>query len=110
MRLKNGKKLYNERGITFFLETERYVNNLNIYNRSKTGTNLWDDLINNVELRFAREKFLEIRTSSISHHLCYRCKLCFAYTFLKFVQIIIRIIILLLRSLLNEKFISIIIN
>ena len=45
MHLKNGKKLYNERGITFFHETERYVNNLNIYNRSKNGTNLWDDLI-----------------------------------------------------------------
>ena len=43
--MKNGKKSYNERGITFFHETERYVNNLNIYNRSKTGTNLWDDLI-----------------------------------------------------------------
>ena len=45
MHLKNGKKLYNERGITFFHETERYVNNLNIYNRSKNGTNLWNDLI-----------------------------------------------------------------
>ena len=45
MHLKNVKKLYNERGITFFHETERYVNNLNIYNRSKNGTNLWDDLI-----------------------------------------------------------------
>ena len=45
MHLKNGKKLYNERGITFFHETERYVNNLSIYNRSKNGTNLWDDLI-----------------------------------------------------------------
>ena len=45
MHLKNGKKLYNERGITFFHETERYVNNLNIYNRSKNGTNLWDELI-----------------------------------------------------------------
>ena len=45
MHLKNGKKLYNERGITFFHETERYVNNLNIYNRSKNGTNLWDDLL-----------------------------------------------------------------
>ena len=45
MHLKNGKKLYNERGIAFFHETERYVNNLNIYNRSKNGTNLWDDLI-----------------------------------------------------------------
>ena len=45
MHLKNGKKLYNERGITFFHETERYVNNLNIYNRSKNGMNLWDDLI-----------------------------------------------------------------
>ena len=43
--MKNGKKLYNERGITFFHESERYVNNLNIYNRSKNGTNLWDDLI-----------------------------------------------------------------
>ena len=43
--MKNGKKLYNERGITIFHETERYVNNLNIYNRSKNGTNLWDDLI-----------------------------------------------------------------
>ena len=43
--MKNGKKLYNERGITFFHETESYVNNLNIYNRSKNGTNLWDDLI-----------------------------------------------------------------
>ena len=30
--MKNGKKLYNERGITFFHETERYVNDLNIYN------------------------------------------------------------------------------
>ena len=45
MHLKNGKKLYNERGITFFHETERYVNNLNIYNHSKNGMNLWDDLI-----------------------------------------------------------------
>ena len=45
MHLKNGKKLYNERWITFFHETERYVNNLNIYNRSKNGTNLWDNLI-----------------------------------------------------------------
>ena len=45
MHLKNGKKLYNEREITFFRETERYVNNLNMYNRSKNGTNLWDDLI-----------------------------------------------------------------
>ena len=45
MHLKNGKTLYNEGGITFFHETERYVNNLNIYNRSKNGTNLWDDLI-----------------------------------------------------------------
>ena len=45
MHLKNGKKMYNERGITFFHETERYVNDLNIYNRSKNGTNLWDDLI-----------------------------------------------------------------
>ena len=43
--MKNGKKLYNERGITFFHETERYVNNLNIYNPSKNDTNLWDDLI-----------------------------------------------------------------
>ena len=43
--MKNGKKLYNERGITFFHETERYVNNLNTYNRSKNGTNLWDDLV-----------------------------------------------------------------
>ena len=43
--MKNGKKLYNERGITFFHETERYVNDLNIYNRSKNGTNLWDNLI-----------------------------------------------------------------
>ena len=48
MHLKNGKKLYNERGLTFFHETERYVNNLNIYNRSKNGTNLWDDLIHYV--------------------------------------------------------------
>ena len=45
MHLKNGKKLYNERAITFFHEAERYVNNLNIYNRLKNGTNLWDDLI-----------------------------------------------------------------
>ena len=43
--MKNEKKLYNKRGITFFHETERYVNNLNIYNRSKNGTNLWNDLI-----------------------------------------------------------------
>ena len=40
MHLKNGKKLYNERGITFFHETERYVNNLNIYNRSKKRNEL----------------------------------------------------------------------
>ena len=45
MHSKNGNKLYNERGVTVFHETERYVNNLNIYNRSKNGTNLWDDLI-----------------------------------------------------------------
>ena len=43
--MKNRKKLYNERGIIFFHETERYVNNLNIYNRSKNGMNLWDDLM-----------------------------------------------------------------
>ena len=43
--MKNGKKLYNERGITFFHEIERYVNNLNNLTRSKNGTNLWDDLI-----------------------------------------------------------------
>ena len=47
MHLKNGKKLYNERGIIFFHETERYANDLNIYNRSKNVTNLWDDLIIN---------------------------------------------------------------
>ena len=46
--MKNGKKLYNERGITFFHETESYVNNLNIYNRWKNGTNLWDDLIHHL--------------------------------------------------------------
>ena len=45
MHLKNGNKLYNEREITFFRETERYANNLNVYNRSKNRTNLWDDLI-----------------------------------------------------------------
>ena len=50
--MKNGKKLYNKRGITFFHETERYVNNFNIYNRSKNGTNLWDDLIFNEYKRF----------------------------------------------------------
>ena len=50
MHLKNGKKLYNERRITFFHETERYVNNLNIYNRSENGTNLWDDLIDNLTI------------------------------------------------------------
>ena len=44
MHLNNGKKLYNEWGITSFHETERYVNDLNIYNRSKNGTNVWDDL------------------------------------------------------------------
>ena len=49
MHLKNGKKLYNEKGIIFFHETEKYVSNPNIYNRSKNGTNLWDDLINNIE-------------------------------------------------------------
>ena len=45
MHLKNGMKLYSEREITFFHETERYVNNLKIYNSLKNGTNLWDDLI-----------------------------------------------------------------
>ena len=48
--MKNGKKLYNERGITFFHETERYVNDLKIYSRSKNGTNLWDDLVQYIEL------------------------------------------------------------
>ena len=38
MHMKNRKKVHNERGITFFHETERYVNNLNIYNRSKNGS------------------------------------------------------------------------
>ena len=56
MRLKNGKKLYNERGITFFHETERYVNNLNVYNRSKNGTNLWDDLIHIMYILFKKKK------------------------------------------------------
>ena len=49
MHLKNGKKLYNEGEITFFHETEWYVNDLNIHNRSKNGTNLWDDLIECIE-------------------------------------------------------------
>ena len=57
--MKNGKKLYNERAITFFHETERYANDLNIYNRSKNGTNLRDDLIvwiarDNITGRFNR--------------------------------------------------------
>ena len=43
--MKNGKKLYNEMGITYFHETERHVYNLNIYNHSKNSTNLWDGLI-----------------------------------------------------------------
>ena len=45
MHLKNGKNLYNEKGITFLRETERNVNDLNIYDRSKNGTNLWDDSV-----------------------------------------------------------------
>ena len=48
MHSKNGKKLYNVRGITFFHETETFINDLNIYNRSKNGTNLWDDLIHQI--------------------------------------------------------------
>lgn len=64
------------------------------------------NFVNNVELRFVGEKFPEIRTSSIVHHLCYKCKLYFAYSFFKFVHIIICIIILLLWSSLSEKFIS----
>ena len=55
MHLKNGKKLYNERGITFFHETERYVNDLNIYNRSKNGTNLWDDLILQITVKYIKK-------------------------------------------------------
>ena len=58
MHLKNRKKLYNERGITFFHETERYVNNLDIYNRSKNGTNLWDDLIHSSLLFVTIEKMV----------------------------------------------------
>ena len=58
MHLKNGKKLYNERGITFFHEIERYVNNLNIYNRSKNGTTLWDDLIFNTLRQLTRGQLL----------------------------------------------------
>ena len=52
MHLKNGKKLYNEKGITLFHETERYINNFDIYNRSKNGTNLWDNLIDEQQLLF----------------------------------------------------------
>ena len=55
MHLKNGKKLYNEREVTFFRETERYVNNLDVYNRSKNGTNLWDDLIIRANLKVYKE-------------------------------------------------------
>ena len=40
-----GRSCTTRGGITFFHDTERYVNNLNIYNRSKNGTNLWDDQI-----------------------------------------------------------------
>ena len=67
--MKNGKKLYNERGITFFHEIERYVNNLNIYNRSKNGTNLWDDLI-------LRYRINTIRIQSIlieQNRVFYKC-------------------------------------
>ena len=70
MHLKNGKKLYNERGITFFHETERYVNNLSIYNRSKNGTNLWDDLI---QYTIGRERcsagYFDWQVKSIQGHL-----------------------------------------
>ena len=70
MHLKNGKKLYNERGITFFHETERYVNNLNIYNRSKNGTNLWDDLIvANCEINYIHRGFLCIYRKFVSAKL-----------------------------------------
>ena len=40
-----GRSCTTRAGLHFLNETERYVNNLNIYNRSKNGTNLWDDLI-----------------------------------------------------------------
>ena len=63
MHLRNGKKLYNERGITFFHETERYVNNLNIYNRSKNGTNLWDDLIHSQSWEKVQKQY---------HYRCYK--------------------------------------
>ena len=57
MHLKNRKKLYNERGITFFHETESYVNNLNIYDRSKNGTNLWNDLIFCIKIQSIDNRF-----------------------------------------------------
>ena len=56
MRLKNGRKLDNERSIMFLHGTERYVNNLNVYNRSKNGTNLWDDLIHIMYILFKKKK------------------------------------------------------
>ena len=62
--MKHGKRLYNERGITFFHETERYVNNLNIYNRSKNGTNLWDDLIDASGWNVVRGKFGKVKNKN----------------------------------------------
>ena len=67
MHLKNWKKLYNEGGITFFHETERYVNNLNIYNRTKNGTNLWDDLIESTLTWLFGKTNVEV-TISTAHH------------------------------------------
>ena len=42
-----GRSCTTRGGLHFFMKLKNfYVNNLNIYNRSKNGTNLWDDLIN----------------------------------------------------------------
>ena len=45
MHLKKWEEVVQREGDYVFPWNWKYVNNLNIYNRSKNGTNLWDDLI-----------------------------------------------------------------
>ena len=40
-----GRSCTTRGGLRFFMKLKGMQNNLNIYNRSKNGTNLWDDLI-----------------------------------------------------------------
>ena len=48
-------------GLHFFMKLKRYVNNLNVYNRSRNGTNLWDDLTSCNKRKLSRKLSRKIK-------------------------------------------------